>query len=201
MKKIFTLPYTWTGGSYELEIGLEDSSEENLQKALKVLWTHQALEGCYKAQEIEPFEQDRLDPSINILPVEGQLYGIAHLPNGKKVACYSYIVVYDDIPSIFSLSISLEALVTAYPARKFPFTGWSFQTRYEIDEWFYQISTRLFNEIGFPYGVIGQEVFELETNEIQKNGVPEQRGISYLWHEGNIIKWYPPNTHPIGYGW
>ena len=77
MKKIFTLPYTWPGGSYELEIGLEDSSEENLQKALKVLWTHQALEGCYKAQEIEPFEQDRLDPSINILPVEGQLYGIA----------------------------------------------------------------------------------------------------------------------------
>ena len=48
----------WFGGFYELAIELGKSSDERLFEALKVLWQHSSLQGCYLKDDIEPDEAE-----------------------------------------------------------------------------------------------------------------------------------------------
>ncbi len=195
MEQIFTLPDNWTGGFYELAVVLEDPSQDNLQKALKVLWTHPALDGCYKENTKEPSHQERLDPNISQLPVEGHVYGVAHLPNSVKVACESTIIAYIDNGSTWLyFGIPMEALGHAYPVGAFPFEdGTPLDWRVEVDAWFLGIGEKLFREGCFQIGTIGFELPEEDAEAFRKNGIPEQRWEGYLWQEGDQLKWYPPN--------
>ena len=56
---MFTHEDTWKGGSYELAIELGERDDDRLGAALKALWQHPSLEGCYLQMEAEPEDQAR----------------------------------------------------------------------------------------------------------------------------------------------
>lgn len=84
----FTAPETWKGGFFELFVQPRTNTSDELCSLLKVLWSFPSLDGCYADRDCEPSSQTRVLPCAN--NVDGYLYGLATLPNGKMMACVSY---------------------------------------------------------------------------------------------------------------
>src|SRR3712207_3095418 len=93
MERLFTEPDAWHGGFFELALDLGPPSDARLGTAQTTLWSHPALDGCYAECEREPLDQPRVGP---VLPADqngnGQLFGVATLPNGRQTACASVTI-------------------------------------------------------------------------------------------------------------
>ena len=132
---------------------------------------------------------------------QGHLYGIATLPNGKRVACGTCPVRLDDGSDWLDLYIPLGALGKAHPIGPYLFNedeasckGW----QVPLDNWLVELGKLVFSVVPFKLGLIGWEVSgHTYAREILEKGIPEQRYVGYLWpHEGEL-EWHPPNTWPL----
>ena len=193
----FTPQNVWFGGFYELAIELGEPSDERLFEALKVLWQHSSLHGCYLDNDVEPDKQKRIEPSPELIN-RMHLYGLAQLPDGKKVACGSCIIREDDGSDWLDFYLPTGALGKAYDIGGYPFDAAGFAHRdwqVPVDEWLKDIGTHIFSVVPFNLGLIGFEVSgEFYAAEILEKGIPAERHIGYLWSESGRLKWYAPNT-------
>ena len=187
----------WFGGFYELAIELGKPSDERLFEALKVLWQHSSLQGCYLEDDIEPDKQEQIEPLPELLN-RMHLYGLAQLPDGKKVACGSCIIREDDGSDWLDFYLPTGALGRAYDIGGYPFDAAGFAHRdwqVSVDEWLKDIGTHIFSVVPFNLGLIGFEVSgEFYAAEILEKGIPAERHIGYLWSGGGRLKWYASNT-------
>lgn len=192
---MFTEPDTWNGGYFELtmEIGFRD--DERLRGGVVALWDHPALAGCYLDFTREPEQQSRLGPSSQ--PLETNLYGIATTPTGREVACRSYTAInrFDEGADWLYLLIPLGSLGNVYPVGAYPFDdGASRDWILPISEWLRQIGETVFESVPFRLGLVGWEIdYQLDSQKVQQEGVPDNRWIGYLWPDAQSLHWYPPN--------
>src|SRR5215204_3547614 len=171
----FTKYGTWYGGFYELAIELGEPSDERLVNALRALWQHPSLEGCYFDSDREPNEQQRVSPSNESLD-RMHLYGLARLPNGQRVACGSCLIREGDGPDWLDFYLPTGALGDAYEIGAFPFAeanvdhrGW----RVPVDEWLKSIGEYIHTVTPYRLALIGFEVSgEAYASEVAERGLP-----------------------------
>jgi hypothetical protein len=186
----------WRGGSYELYIAVNDTQQ--LCSMLMALWSHPALEGCYRRNDCEPSEQARVTPCEGELL--GHLYGLAILSNRTVVPCSSHVMDYDGeegMPPIHSLSFAVQmgALSVAYPVGPYPFGSMDHVVdwKHELDVWLVNIANCVYERVPFQMALVGFEVnparHSFET--IQRNGIPPERDDGILWSDGQRLNWYP----------
>jgi hypothetical protein len=193
----FTKPDTWAGGHYELalEIGPSPTSEELLFSALTALWQHPTLEGCYLDRETEPSDQQRISPSKEFLEAGSHLLGIASLPNGKRLACGTFLMREYDGSDWLTLYIPLGALHEAYPeVGGYPFGDLESANLWQdpIEHWLASIGMFIFQSTPFSLGIMGQEVpVEWSVTDFEENGIPAKRWVGYLWPSEGKLGYFP----------
>ena len=198
IRKVFTPSDIWYGGYYELALELGGRSDERLQVALRRVWSFPSLEGCYLDTELEPSEQHRVEvPSA--LEEPGQLRGTALLPSGDRVACGTFIVREEDGPDWLGFYVPMGALsiTSAYDVGGYPFDverrshkEW----QQELDSWLAVLGAYVFRTVPYRLGLIGHEVSgDAYADDIEKQGIPDDRYIGYLWPQGKDVQYFPMN--------
>ena len=195
----------WSGGYYELDIDLGHHSEERLQLALGALWADPRLEGPYLDRTREPADQQVADPRGGVSNV---LSGIATLPDGARVLCFS-IAVWLDEGYELSLCVPVNALAVAWPQiGHFPFVGGRLSPSEDVsqipegddrawqeplEEWLASFGKAIFDAVAFPAAVIGFEGGLLDDEQQQRliAELPEERSVGILKQEQDALAWYP----------
>src|SRR4051812_33325865 len=198
INRFFTPRDVWYGGFYELSLELGERSDERMHAALRRVWSAPSLEGCYLDRNLEPSEQHRVEVS-SVLEEPQALYGIALLPNGKRVACGTFIVREEAGPDWLGFYLPMEALsrTGAYDVGGYPFDieershkEWQQQ----LDSWLADLGAYVFKAVPYRLGLIGHEVSGAAySSDIGKAGIPNARYIGYLWPQGDEIKYFPMN--------
>jgi hypothetical protein len=186
----------WLGGFYELALEYEPASDALLERALQAIWAFPDLQGCYLRPGVEPSQQQRLAPSLALLEENGHLRGIATLPQGRKVACGTYMVREEQGPAWVSLYLPMGALAKVYDAGAFPFesSGACHCWREPLDQWLAAVGEFVFSKVPFRLGLVGFEVSGTESAEdLAITGIPENRSIGLLYVTDHHLSWYPTN--------
>jgi hypothetical protein len=207
LPKFFTLDDTWTGGFYELAIELGSYSDQHLLDALKTIWNHSSLEGCYLDRTKEPDQQVRYN-SVSELFHQREMYsgfhvqGVATLPNKLRIACGTCVIrEYSDnnpdAPDWLDFYLPMGALEQAYDVGGYPFdTDIKSPENWQkpIDDYVAQIGMELFAKVDFRLGLVGHEVSGIQNaDEIANEGIQEQRYIGYLWPSASQLTYFPRN--------
>jgi len=209
--RLFTAPATWSGGFYELIIHLGRRSDQRLQEALKLLWLHDNLDGCWLNPAMEPQDNKRIEPTLR-QPVK--LHGIAllsapeqaaapdaqeaALPGAQKAACLSQIkrqkltdgkLLGIAKPDWLRLGLPMGALATIYDVGRFPEPGigneGSRQWREKLDQWLVEIARSICKSVPYDFAMIGHELdAEQLFARLNNNDAPEDRDWGYL--QGNL---------------
>lgn len=190
---------SWLGGWYEIEIELARSSNERLELALRTVWSHQSLDGCYLNRDQEPGLQARVSPPYPA--TEGHLYEMARLPNGATTVCGTFVCRFEsDGPSasrdLLALYFPLGSLSKAYPIGGYPFSDakdaapW----RVELDHWLVNIGEFVYQRAAFSLALVGFEVDfpNVSSEVIGRTGIPKVRYDGYLWPGARGLQWYAP---------
>ncbi|MEO0559698.1 MAG: hypothetical protein AAF170_16110 [Bacteroidota bacterium] len=191
MRKLFTRPDAWTGGSYEIALEYQPLHAEEVHVVLKRLWSHTSLNGCYLRADVEPEAQLRVPPASS----NGWLRGIATLPNGDDTACGSVVVTDEDATWIYFGS-PMGSLIYSYPVGAYPFDdGLPLDWRTPLNDWLCDIARFVFEELPFQLGLVGWiDPLDITASDVSTSGVPETRYEGYLIPEATSLTWYPPNT-------
>jgi hypothetical protein len=189
----FTVADAWTGGHYELAIELGAHSADRVARALRRLWRHPSLEGCYLQSNKPVKAQPRVNPDDHL---EEKLYGIATLETRARVPCGSFLCSFEDASDWLELYLPLGALAKMYPVGGYPFDerSNSLAWRREVDNWLRGIAEYVFREIPFQLAVVGFEI-EVGTDSyksVDKQSTPEQRSEGLLLPTDEGLQWHPP---------
>jgi hypothetical protein len=193
-RRLFTRQDVWLGSFYELAIELGPRSDERLAAASAAMWRHPALDGPYRDSKREPWEQEVVSPSLAVWhDLVTHLYGAAMLPDGQQVASGS-VAVREDESGIdwLDLYIPLRALETIYEI-SYPYDkSWRVWAE-PLDRWFADIGRRIYQEVPFRLGLIGEEVSGLtDASEVAAAGIPNKRKLPLLVpNERGELDWYP----------
>ncbi|MHC4086818.1 MAG: hypothetical protein ACYSWZ_03390 [Planctomycetota bacterium] len=197
MKTQFTDDEIWKGAFYELAIELGPRSDERLQLALSAIWQMPCLTGCYRDHNREPEEQDQVEPSIVNLEIYGHLRGIAILPDQQRIPCGTVAVREEEGPDWLDFYVPLSVLMQIYKE-----IGGFFGTdhpksrcwREPLENWLAGIGREVFSAVEFRLGLIGCEVSGYQyASKLTCSGVPEVRGIGYLWPTPEGVQYLTTN--------
>ena len=191
---IFTRPDAWNGGFYELALEFgERVADEVIVKTLGAIWEHPDLSGCYHSRSIEPSDQEATTPNATHVQSGLHLYGIATLPNEKRIACGTVIIREDAGVDWLVLYTPIGSLGTAYKVGGFPFDQRSHSMwRKPVDNWFAAIGTTVYRQYRFPLGLIGLETSgDPNSEQVKQSGIPKHRQIGYLWPENGHLHYFP----------
>jgi len=194
MTSLFTSPDAWAGGVYE--ISMEYRLLGSAIAAFKELWACPSLEGCFDDREREPRDQKKLSPD-SVSP-ENKIYGVATLPNLKKVPCLSLLFDFNGASKWLQFFLPVSSLASAYLVGAFPFGDWSPDLKWqkEINAWLVDIGAHVFQKVPFEIALVGFEV-ELtdgSREKIQREGVPEERFDGLLLPGAAGLQFYPQTT-------
>jgi len=193
---VFTIKDAWAGGFYELALAFAPPADQALSADLTTLWSLPGLQGCYLRPDVEPASQPRLAPSLAALDSAGHPRRVAVLPNGKSVACGTHRVPEEGGPDWLGFYVPLGSLGTAYDVGGYPFeTGpASARWRRPLEDWFAGIGRVVSTQVAFQLGLVGFEVSgETSPQKLQVSGIPDPRGLGYLWPARGTLLWYPTN--------
>jgi hypothetical protein len=194
MTQYFTEADTWSGGYYELAIELGRRSDERLLAALAAVWAAPDLDGPYLSRDVEPWQQQRLAITTELLQVS-HLHGLARLPNGVTIACMTSIIREDDGPDWLGLYLPMGALGTAYSVGGYPFepdVANSHQWRDVIDSWLAGIGSRVYDQVAYRLGLIGFDVAcEMYADDVAASGVPAHHYPGVLWPASGAVTYHP----------
>jgi hypothetical protein len=202
-ERYFTPADVWRGGSYELKIALGTASDERLTAALRAIWSHPSLYGCFTGPNSEPWDQipvrfeDAEDPF--------SLYGLIRTSD-RLLPCTTYVVREKDesgnLPSDFvGLWVPLGALRKVFTVGTFPF-GHADQAsvwRPVIDSVLASVGKNVFYAVPFTVGLIGWEV-QLTCATVSasiERAQKEKRYEGVLLNEDGTLRWYAPNRHDL----
>jgi hypothetical protein len=197
MENLFCNRDTWHGGFYELSLEMGRATEESLDAALKAIWSSADLRGCYLRPDIEPSFQSQIAPDIKVLLSHSHLRGIANLPNGKKIACGTFLVQEEGGGNWLGFYLPMGALSPAIEnAGAYPFdsNGISQSWRQPLETWLANIGQSVFSKVPFHLGLVGFEVSgEVTADELKVTGVPAERSMGYLFPMDGKLTWFPTN--------
>ena len=195
---LFTAADAWFGGFYELALEIGPRSDDRLRAALLALWAHSDLDGCYLDRCREPRDQPRTPPKLFDDGWGSHLLGVAHLPNGQRVACGSCLVLEsNDGPDWLVFYLPMGSLATAYPAGAFPFgteADWPGPWRFDVEDWLAGVGQCVARAASFRLGLIGFEVSGgTYAADITAKGVPTERFVGYLWPSDGSVAYHRRN--------
>ena len=196
MEKVFTAEDAWYGGFHELAIELGLRSDERVLAALNTVWSLDRIDGCFTDRGIEPSEQTKIAPSLDMTGTYHGL-GVAMLPNGKECACGTCVIREDGGTDWFIFYLPTGSLSYAYRIGGYPFSTEAMTRPWQepVNEWLVTIGRAIFDVAPFEMALIGHEVSGSETaSRLREQGLPKKRYIGYLCREGTELAWYPP-TH------
>jgi hypothetical protein len=175
MESLFKIPDTWFGGSYDLAMEYKSGSDEVVREALRAAWASPNLDGCYLKNDAEIEAQQKV--KIDDQPLGGiPLYGLAELPGGKRVPCFSHVVQEEGGRADWiNVGLPLGALERIYPV-------WSDDTWcIELDEWLVKLSHTIYDASPFRLGLVGWIIGGIiYAEDIKKTGLPAERFFTYL---------------------
>lgn len=194
---LFTADDVWFGGLYELALELGPRSDDRLRNALRSLWSHPDLRGCFLDRNKEPDDQSQVSPDC--IEDGTHLQGVARLPNGASVACGSCVIrEVDDGSDWLDFYLPMGSLSTAYPVGGFPFiedSACDAPWRQVMEDWLASIGGWVAESSSFALGLIGFEVSgHQHAIDLVKGGIPTQRYMAYLWPAGGKVAYYPRNS-------
>jgi hypothetical protein len=194
LMQYFTDPNAWLGGFYELAIELGPRSDERLLAALTAVWSNPNIDGVYLDNDTEPWQQTRQAITAESLRV-GHLHGLARMPNGMTIACGTCLIREDDGPDWLVLYLPMGALGTAYSVGGYPFepnAETSRPWREILDAWLARIGVAVYERVQYRLALAGWEVSgKAYADETRQTGIPTQRGMGYLWPDGDMVTFYP----------
>jgi hypothetical protein len=189
----FAEPETWVGGFYELALELGTSSDKRLESALRALWTHPSVHGCYGDRASDPVNQERVALTASTLQERGHLYGFARLPNGAFAACGVIAIQEEHGSDWLVFYVPLGALNGTYPGGH-PFAWPTAETRSwqaPLDDWLAAVGRWGFERTPFALGLIGHDVSGNEHASQLEEGPPSERTKGYLWPGKGGLGWFP----------
>jgi hypothetical protein len=176
-----------------LAIEVGDQSDNNLLTALRAIWDHPFLHGCYLHSDQEPLDQERVTPDLAHIHSGVHLLGLATLSNAIQIACGTCCVREDEGVDWVGLYLPMGALSAVYPVMGFPFDDHLHQEwRSPLEDWLASIGKTVYQTAKFRSGLIGFEVSgEVSADDISINGVPQDRRIGYLVPHDGKLDYYP----------
>jgi hypothetical protein len=196
MAPIFTAPGAWSGGFYTLALEYE-LFDLHTDDAVRRLWQHPALEGCYASRDQEPEDQPRIPAEFN--DPRTHLYGVATLPGGAKVPCGCLLWLFGEHPDWIELYIPMAALEKVYPTGAFPYEGPAGEAwQQEVDDWFAVIARHVYRGYPFQMAAIGFEVNtpDLSAAKVRSEGMKAFGVSSYLLPSEKGLAWHPVSRKP-----
>lgn len=197
----FTGAETWLGGFYELSLELGPSSGERLAAALRAIWSHPSVEGCYLDKSRDATDQDRIAPSAALALGSDRQFGFTRLPNGALAVCGTYLIREERGTDWLDFCVPAGALEAAYPGGH-PFAWPNAETcswQGPLDEWLADLGRFVFAQCPFALGLIGHEVSgETQAARIGVQGPPEERTSGYLWPHDGRLGWFPVTKREKG---
>jgi hypothetical protein len=119
------------------------------------------------------------------------MLGVANLPNGRRVACGTCLIREEDGPDWLDFYLPMASLGTVYPVAGFPFgseVDWPGPWRYEVEDWLAEVGLWAARTASFRLALIGFEVSgQLYAADVEKQGIPDERFIGYLWPAGDEV--------------
>lgn len=105
-EKLFTFDGAWSGNYYELYVQINSIEPKFLERALKRLWSHPTLSGCYLTNDVEPGEQKKL--SINDIKLSRRrFYGLQNCQMVSKLLA-KLLQLYTILNVLFLTSVFLS---------------------------------------------------------------------------------------------
>jgi len=180
MVKLFTSPDAWIGLYYQLAIEYPVRSDEALHRALKTIWKHSNLNGCYMQDDLEPESQPRVNSENQ--PFNVNLYGIANMPNGKQTSCLTIALSDYGGRDLLHFSLPMGSLNKVYPVGTFPYEDKPDDfRRIKLDEWLVDIGRLIYEVSPFRLGLVGfQDCGCLCADNIATEGLPSERYETFL---------------------
>lgn len=200
--------YVWAGGEYELAIELGPRDDARLEAAIRAMWEHPALSGCFDRHDREPADQERVPPSLAEMEHGRGTLGVLSLPGGgAKVACATLIgrseeSTIDWVGLLIPIgSLSLVREVGPFPSDDgTPIRPW----REPLDQLLVEIARRIYEVTPFRLALIDHDILrETSADKIIASGsIPSERWTGYLFEEEtvrgsgvNVLEWYPPTIY------
>jgi hypothetical protein len=162
----------WVGGFYELSIDLGSKDDSRLDRALRALWRHAAVGGCFAPRYQNNISGDRaplrltdhvaVPIGLASLEESGHLRGTVRLPSGVEIVCGAVAVRFDEDPDWLDFYLPLGALadvdrrIGGFPFGEDSDAG-SLSWRLPLDRWLAEIGSRVFEEVPFGFARIGFE--------------------------------------------
>jgi hypothetical protein len=189
----------WAGSYYELAIQLghrgDDHADERLIGALRAIWRHPTLLGCYLNRLADPARQHRLTPADLDLPDSTHVYGWANPPGRPALVCVTSVIREDFGPGDDWLNLglptgALERLESdlIYPIHA---NDQNRVWREPLDTWLAAIASDVARAVGFRAALIGEEVSGLPVADMLTSA---PRSCSVVMPTRNGVIHYPPTT-------
>jgi hypothetical protein len=195
-RRLFTPDYVWVGGEFELAMEFAPGSDERLRSAVRALWIHPDLEGCYADTHREPADQPRIEPDWH--DGDTRLLGVIRVPNGERVACISGVMRLEGGSDWLVLSIPMGALGDAYRVGAYPFGKQGERAGpwlKELETLFAEIGRHVARSVPFQLALVGHEVvFDTSAADVARDGIPADRWFGFLHPDAGTYT-YDGSTH------
>lgn len=191
MRKLFTAPDTWTGGSVDLLIFVGHVSELSVRELIDALWQYGGLDGPFARRDLEPDRQrlaaiGAIDPDIDIV-----LRGVATFGNGDQLPATHHLM-RDERGWWSYFGFPLSALSKTYPHLETSYR--SPRPPEAVSDWLRALGQNLFHRCPFDGAMVG--VLSLAGVDALaaaiKSGPPGKHNQGYLLRGDGVLTWHPP---------
>jgi hypothetical protein len=194
---MFTDKDAWTGGFYELCIEVGKNNKQILDTSIQTLWKVAPLVGCYPSNKQEPHEQQSVTPNLENAS-QSNLYSLLKVRELGEIPCAIFVVEEEEGSDWLYLSVPLGWLSENFEGvGAFPFGVEDESNRIwrePIEDTYIKIAQDLFEFVKFRVALIAWEIagiYDLEY--LQKSGITEFRGMSYLINDQGNLETYKIN--------
>jgi hypothetical protein len=193
----FTKEGIWSGGYYELALEVGETVDEKLEAALRAIWQHPSLQGCFLERNREPGEQQPVE--LSKIPLESGLHlqGLARLPNDSLIACGTCLIREKNGSDWLDFYLPMGSLAQVYDVGAYPFDENENSPAHwqkAVDDWLAEIGASIYAKVRYKLGLIGFEVLgELYAKQLEEAGIPHERRIGYLWPSDATVEYFAKN--------
>lgn len=177
----FTDRANWAGSCYELAVRLAPGADA--AAAVRAVWAHPDLTGCYLDNVAAPGDQRRLAPADLHLPGAADVFGWAGTPAGRMV-CATHVVGggHRGAADRVDVCLPVGALERLVPSLRHPIDGYAQNRswREPVDVWLATVADALARAVPFTVACTGEDVADADLALDADGTPPADRGVSVL---------------------